>query len=277
MQQRINMGAMSLALPAWDMLRVIAKSAGTLLAVVRVELAKRYSGSLFGKLWVVLYPALLLSIYLFVYLVIFQMRFPGYSEWDYVLYVFCGLVPFMGFMEAVTSGCLSIKQNMHLIRNVMLPIELIPVRYVLVSMAGQLVSMAMLLGLIAWNGALSLKLVALPVILVLQVLWLVGLLWILAPLTVALPDVSYFVGLFVLFLLFISPIGFKPDMVPPPWDWVVALNPVYYLADAFRATMLSLHAPQAWTLLIYTVMCVGTFVAGGSFFRRFKSVLADYE
>lgn len=247
------------------------------MAVVRVELAKRYSGSLFGKLWVLLYPAVLLSIYLFVYLVIFQMRFPGYSEWDYVLYVFCGLVPFMGFMEALTSGCLSIKQNMHLIRNVMLPIELIPVRYVLVSMAGQVVSTGILLALIAWQGALSLNVVALPVIMLLQVLWLVGLLWILAPLTVALPDVSYFVGLFVLFLLFISPIGFKPDMVPSQWHWVVSLNPVYYLADAFRSTLLSIHVPQMSSVLIYAAMCLGTFVVGGSFFRRFKNVLADYE
>jgi lipopolysaccharide transport system permease protein len=183
----------------------------------------------------------------------------------------------MGFMEALTSGCLSIKQNMHLIRNVMLPIELIPVRYVLVSMAGQVVSTGILLALIAWQGALSLNVVALPVIMLLQVLWLVGLLWILAPLTVALPDVSYFVGLFVLFLLFISPIGFKPDMVPSRWHWVVSLNPVYYLTDAFRSTLLSIHAPQISSVLIYVAMCLGTFVVGGSFFRRFKNVLADYE
>lgn len=271
------MSTQNLTLPAWDMLRLMLSSGKTLMAVVRVELAKRYSGSLFGKLWLLLYPGLLLSIYLFVYLVIFQMRFPGYSEWDYVLYVFCGLVPFMGFMEALTSGCLSIKQNMHLIRNVMLPIELIPVRSVLVSVAGQLISLGILLMLILWQGALSVNVVVLPVIIVLQVLWLIGLLWILAPLTVALPDVSYFVGLAVLFLLFISPIGFKPDMVPPQWAWVVALNPVSYLADAFRGTLLSFQAPQVSTFLIYAVMCLGTFLVGGSFFTRFKNVLTDYE
>lgn len=264
-------------IPGWDMLRLIVRSGRTLVAVVRVELAKRYSGSLFGKLWVLLYPALLLSIYLFVYLVIFQMRFPGYSEWDYVLYVFCGLVPFMGFMEALTSGCLSIKQNMHLVRNVMFPIELIPVRYVLVGMAGQMVGLGILVVLIVWQGALSPNILALPLIVLLQVLWLVGLLWILAPLTVAMPDVGYFVGLAVLFLLFVSPIGFKPDMVPAQWEWVVSLNPVYYLTDAFRSTMLSLHAPRVSTLVIYTAMCLGTFVVGGSFFKRFKNVLADYE
>src|SRR2546422_11023928 len=97
---------------------LIFKYRAILTAVTRVEFAKRYSGSLLGKLWVVLYPILLLSMYLFVYVVVFGMRFPGASRLDYVIYVFCGLIPYIGFMEAVTSGCVAIKQNIHLIKNV---------------------------------------------------------------------------------------------------------------------------------------------------------------
>ena len=83
--------------------------------------------------WLFLQPALLLSVYLFVYLVVFKVRFPGFSRLDYVLYVFCGLVPFLGIIEAITLGAVSIKQNIHLVKNVMLPIELVPVRAVLVG------------------------------------------------------------------------------------------------------------------------------------------------
>ena len=108
--------------------RTCREHARLLAAITRVELAKRYAGSVLGMAWVVLQPALLLSVYLFVYLVVFKMRFQGFSRFDYVLYVFCGLVPFLGFMEAITTGALSIKQNMHLVKNVMLPIELVPVR-----------------------------------------------------------------------------------------------------------------------------------------------------
>src|SRR5262249_9943261 len=109
-------------------------------AITRVELAKRHAGSVLGFSWVVLQPALLLSVYVFVYMVVLRMRFEGFSRFDYVLYVFCGLVPYLGFMEALTTGGLSIKQNIHLVKNVMLPIELIPVRSVLVGMASEFVS-----------------------------------------------------------------------------------------------------------------------------------------
>ena len=119
-----------------------------LLSSTRYQLAKRYSGSLFGKSWLALQPAILLGIYLFVYLVIFRMRFPGYSQWDYVLFVFCGLIPYIGFSEAVNAGCVSIRQNMHLVNNILMPVELLPVRSVLLSMVGQLISMGILLLLV---------------------------------------------------------------------------------------------------------------------------------
>lgn len=248
-----------------------------LVAVTRVELGKRYSGSLLGKAWVVLYPILLLLMYLFVYVAIFQIRFPGSGPMDYVIYVFCGLIPYIGFMEAATSGCVAIKQNINLIKNVMLPIELIPVRYVIMGMATQAVGLLMLLLLVIANGQPGWSLLALPLIFVLQLLWLIGLVWIISPLGVALPDTSHFVSLFVLFLMFVSPIGFRPDMVPEALRLTLYVNPIYYMAEAYRASLIDGYAVSWLTLAVYAAVCILTFVVGNRFFRRFKSVLVDYE
>ncbi len=248
-----------------------------LASITRVELAKRHAGSVLGMTWVVLQPALLLSVYLFIYMVVFKMRFEGFSSYEYVLYVFCGLVPYLGFMEALTTGGLAIKQNMHLVKNVMLPIELIPVRSVLVGMASQFVSIGLVLLMVAGDGALSWHVLWLPAVVLLQIIWLVGLTWILSSLTVALPDVTYFVNLFVFMLMFLSPIGIKPDMVPAGFRWVVYLNPIYYLTEMYRDSMLNGRWPQPSVLAIYVVMCVATFALGSAFFERFKGVLTDYE
>src|SRR5438874_9833957 len=106
-----------------SMARIILRNRALLAAITRVELAKRHAGSALGMAWVVLQPGLLLSVYLFIYMVVFPVKLQNFSEFEFVLYVFCGLVPYLGFMEAVTTGALSIKQNMHLVKNVMLPIE----------------------------------------------------------------------------------------------------------------------------------------------------------
>jgi lipopolysaccharide transport system permease protein len=259
------------------MLEVIWGYRRLLASITRVELAKRHAGSVLGMSWVVLQPTLLLSVYLFIYMVVFKIRFPGFSRFDYVLYVFCGLVPYLGFMEALTTGALSIKQNIHLVKNVMLPIELIPVRSVLVGMTSQFVSIGLVLLLLIGSGRLTWHVLWLPAVVVLQVMWLVGLTWILSSITVALPDVTYFVNLFVFLLMFVSPIGFKPEMVPPSVAFVIYLNPVFYMTEMYRASMLYGEWPPAAVALTYVVMCLGTFVAGSVFFQRFKGVLTDYE
>jgi lipopolysaccharide transport system permease protein len=259
------------------MLGIVYRYRRLLLSITRVELAKRHAGSVLGMAWVVLQPGLLLSVYLFIYMVVFPVRLQGFGQLDFVLYVFCGLVPYLGFMEALTTGALSIKQNIHLVKNVMLPIELIPVRSVIVGMASQFVSIGLVLVLVAGNGSLRWHVLWLPSVVILQVMWLVGLTWILSSLTVALPDLTYFINLFVFMLMFISPIGFKPEMLPGRYWAVIHLNPIYYMTEMYRDSMLYGRWPPVSVAVTYVVMCATTFALGSAFFERFKGVLADYE
>lgn len=248
-----------------------------LLSITRVELQKKYAGSILGLGWVFLQPALLLCVYLFIYLIVFDVRFPGFSTFDYVLYVFCGLVPYLGFMEALTTGGLSVRQNIHLVKNVMLPIELVPVRTVIVGMTSQFVSLAIVIVMLAGSGDLSLQILWLPIIIVLQLLLLIGLTWILAGITVALPDITYFVNLFVFLLMFLSPIGFRVEMVPPNFQWVVQLNPLYYMLKLYRDSMLNGVWPSPLDMSVFAAGSLLSFVLGATFFNAFKGVLIDYE
>ncbi len=261
----------------WKSAGVIASHGRLLASITRVELAKRYAGSVLGLTWVVLQPALLLSVYLFIYMVLFRMRFSGYSRFDYVLYVFGGLVPYLGFMEALTSGGVSIKQNMHLVKNVMLPIELIPVRSVFVGMTSQFVSLGILIVLVVLSGSLTPRIVLLPVVVLLQVMWLIGLTWILSSITVALPDITYFVNLFIFLLMFVSPIAFPTAMVPEQLRFTLYFNPIFYMTQVFRATMLASEHAGVRVWVGYVVMSLGTFGIGSAFFLAFKDVLVDYE
>ena len=259
------------------MVRTLAGNARLLVAITRVELSKKYAGSVLGASWLILQPALLLSVYLFVYLVVFKMRFPGLSRLDYVLYVFCGLVPYMGSIDAITLGAMSIKQNIHLVKNVMLPIELVPVRAVLVAAASQGVGLSVVILLSALNGALTLHVLWLPVVWALQILMLFGVVWILSSIAVGLPDISYFINLFLFLLMWVSPIGFTVDMVPANLAAVLYLNPVYYLLDVYRDSLLVGRFPSPHVALIYVGLSLLIFAVGSAFFRGFRGVLLDYE
>jgi lipopolysaccharide transport system permease protein len=256
---------------------LIARHARLLLTITRLELAKRYAGSLLGLAWFVLQPLLLLGAYLFVYLVVFRVRFPGFSQFDYVLYVFCGLVPYLGFMEGLTSGTLAIRQNMHLVKNVMLPVELLPVRNVLVAMAGQVIALAIVLALVAWNGTLGVGALLVPVHVFVQFTFVVGLALMLSAIAVIVPDVSYVLNIVLFLLMFLSPIGFRPEMVPAEYQFVLWLNPLTYMIDAYRDSIIfgTLPAWPSWS--VFAGLAVVSFVVGSVFFRLFRGVLLDLE
>jgi len=148
-----------------------------LTAVVWLEFQKKYAGSVLGLLWHPLYAVLLLGTYSFVYLVIFRARFSEFGSFEYVLFIFSGLIPYLGFSDAVATATPSVKANLALLRNSVFPLELVPIRQLLVSMGGLLISLAILLVMLAGSGRIGLHLLYLPVPLALLFVSLAGLVW----------------------------------------------------------------------------------------------------
>lgn len=246
-------------------------------ATTFVELRKKFAGSALGSLWLVLHPLCFLLIYLFLFLVVFKVRFPDMSELGYVVYVFAGLVPFIALMEATTVGAVAIRQNIHLVKNVIVPIELIPVRTVLMVLAAEGVGLAVIVVLLLIDGSLSANVIWLPVVVVLQLAFMLGLVLLLAALGVMMPDLGYATNLVMIFLMFVTPIGFRPEALPAAAQPLVWLNPVYYLIDSFRSSLIAGYGPN-WTAVgIFAVLSIASAICGAAFFRRFKSVIVDYE
>ncbi len=256
--------------------RTLFRHRAALVASTRMEIWRRHVSSLLGPFWIVLYPLLLLSAYTFTFFYVLGARLPGLDRSEYVLFIFCGLVPFLGFSEALNGACLAIRQNVHLVRNLLFPVELLPVRAVLVGLVSQTVASVFLVLISAVTGHLSANALWLPVVLFCQVLFLWGLAWPLSLLSVAVPDLTYFVNLILTFLVFISPIGFRPEMVPPAFGFVILLNPLSHFIEGYRnclfPTTAGWHAP-----VLPMLLAAGSLVVGAGFFIRFKDALFGDE
>ena len=241
-----------------------------------LELRQRYAGSMLGSVWVVLYPLLFLSIYLFLYLVIFRVRFPGYSELRFVVFVFAGLVPFLAMMESITRGANVIKENVHLIKNVIVPVELLPLRLVLVSFLAQLPSFGLLLGLAIFDGDLSPRVLLLPIAVALVMLFVLGIVLVVAALGVLVSDVAHVAGLVMTASLFLTPIAFRQDMVPATLQVLIYANPFAYALEWVRWTILDSHPASVVKLALFPLLATGSLVLGAGLFRRFKGLMADH-
>ncbi len=195
----------------------------------------------------------------------------------FVLFVFAGLIPYLGFSEAVSTGLGSVKQNLALLRNAVFPIEFVPVKHVLAAMVGLLSSLALLILMLLPTQYAGWHLLYLPVPLLSLLLFCIAVVWVLSAVAVVVPDIAQVVNIALLLLMFVSPIGYSVDMVPSRARLLVYFNPMTYLIDSFRYALLGLRSSPLWHDAGFLAVALVLSVVAGAFFRRMSPIFSDYE
>jgi len=240
------------------------------------ELRSRYAGSLLGVGWAVLYPVSILTIYAIVYTTIFCVQVEGLTTLQYTLYIFAGLVPMLMTTEALCSGVSCVVVNKAVMSNTVFPIDLAPAKAVLLCQTTMAVGIPVLMLAAACGGCLSWGFLLVPFVWVLQLMALVGALWILSLLNVVLRDLQIITGLVMTVAMIASPIAYTPSMVPPNLRFLVLVNPVAYYLIIYQKVLVMRQLPTAGEWGFVLVLSCGLFFLGGWFFARAKRVLIDY-
>lgn len=246
-----------------------------LFATTLNEIRARYSGTLLGLTWAAAYPFLFLGLYATVYAYVLGVRIESMGPVDYVLLVFTGLIPFIGFSEALTMSVSSVVANKHLLRNTLFPIELLPVKAVLASSLSMSIALLGLLAAFWIQGRFAAAQLGIVPVFLLQIAFSVGLAWVLSALTVFFRDIAQIVGIIVLFLMIISPIGYTSAMIPGPLKALAYGNPLYYIIEMYRQIFFEGRLSPS----LFGGFALATavlFTAGYALFTRLKPVYVEY-
>ena len=255
----------------------LRRSWRVLWTLTMIECRRKYAGSILGTLWYPLYSMLLLGSYCFLYLVVFRVRYRELGTYEFVLFVFSGLIPYLGFSEAVATGLGSVKANLALLRNAVFPIELVPVKYALAAMVGLFSSLALLVLMILPTSYRGGHLLYLPVPLLSLLLFTLGVIWFLSAIAVVVPDIAQIVNIALLLFMFISPIGFTIDSVPARVRALVYLNPMTYLIEGFRYALIGIRVSPMWYDPLFLAASLLFALVAATFFRRMSPIFSDYE
>ena len=244
--------------------------------ITRNEFRARYAGSHLGNVWVALAPVLLLVVYAVTYVAILRIRLAGLTSWEYVIFIFSGLVPYLMTAEALATGVTSVIANKAVLSNTVFPIDLTPVKAVLTSQATMAVGMTVTIAGAALVGTLRWTVVLLPAIWLLNVMALIGLNWFLSLLNVIFRDIQNFLTPTLMMMLIISPIAYTPEIVPDSLQLLILLNPFAYFVVAYQQVIVLGLTPEPLHILALVLLAVVPFVAGSWFFARAKRVIIDY-
>ncbi len=221
-------------------------------------------------------PLVILALYALVYLAIFRISVVGLTSPEYVVYIFCGLVPYLATAESLQSGVSAVVANKSILNNTVFPIDLAPVKAALSAQAVLVTGLAVVIIGTAVTGNLSPTLVLLPFVVVLHVLWLIGVNWLLSLLNVIIRDLQNMVTAFLIMMLVASPIAYTPDMVPDTLRPLLAINPFAHFVVAYQQVIMLGIVPSFWHIVSLIALPLVTFALGSWFFDRAKNVIIDY-
>ena len=125
------------------------------------------------------------------------------------------------------------------------------------------------------QGRFSIAQLALIPVFCLQIAFSVGLAWILSALTVFFRDIAQAVGIFILLLMIVSPIGYTAEMIPGPLKVMAYSNPLFYIIEMYREILFAGRLSPALFGGFALVTAV-LFTAGYALFTRLKPVYVEY-
>ena len=219
--------------------------------LARAELKRENARQFLGGLWWIVDPLLQMIVYTILVSVVFARTQP-----DYPLFVLAALLPWRGIAVSIATGCTAIIGNERIVRQIDFPRIVLPVARLgaqLWRLALALVVMVVLM-LILWPDRISPSLVWLPVLAVIEVIFLLPFVIFLSAATVFVRDLANLMRHVMRLALYLSPVLFSVDQLvthlPEPIATLYAVNPVSLLLEAFRRVAYDGAAPTATSILM---------------------------
>ena len=251
---------------------------GLIVNLIRREVIGRYRGSVMGILWSFLNPILMLSVYTFVFSMVFKARWAGGSEskTEFALILFSGLMIFNLFSECINRAPVLILSNVNYVKKVVFPLEILPWVTMGSSAFHMVVSLAVwLLFYGVFIGVPSLSILLLPVVLLPLFLLTLGLSWLLASLGVFLRDLAQVTSVVTMMLLFLSPIFYPLAALPENYQAWIHLSPLTVAVEQARAVMILGKTLDWGTWLIYFLVSILITGVGFAWFQKTRRGFAD--
>jgi lipopolysaccharide transport system permease protein len=239
------------------------------------DVSVRYKQTVIGVIWALIRPLLTMVVFTVIFGRIAGL--PSDGDIPYPLLVFAGTLPWSLFATALGEASNSLIGNERLISKVYFPRLIIPTAAVVTAFVDFLISFGILaMVMLYYQYAPSWNILLLPGFLLLGLLASLGPgLWITA-LNVKYRDFRYVIPFIVQFGLYVSPVGFSSNVIPPEWRLLYSLNPMVGVIDGFRWCILGGESAIYWPGFLLSLVIVAFFLwLGISQFRKMEKTFAD--
>lgn len=241
---------------------------------LRYTIKARYTQTILGILWIVLMPLSLSLVMAFAIGLILRVQGPGVPQ---VAFLLAGVISFGFFQEDVQKSTGVIASKVQLIGKVYFPREIL----ILLQLGEGIVDFVFkVLVLIVVDLIVGIPpnwmLVYLPIPVLTLILLTLGVMFFVSVWSMLIWDVPQLVGVIIRLLLYTSPVFFSLDRVPEKWRFLIAINPLTLVIEAFRDVVVYRVPPDMVSLFYPIVISLALTYTGYAYFKSKEGVLSDF-
>lgn len=252
-----------------EKIKEIYKYRHMLVTLVKQDINGRYKGSFFGFLWTLLNPLFML----FVYSIVFQFVFRSGIE-HYSVYLFICLMPWNAFSNSIFMGTTCASNNASILKKVYFPREVLPLSVAISNTIQYFFSAVIIfIALLVSGVGITWYALLLPVIVLIQFIFTLGLIFFLSAINVYVRDVQYMMNPIMMIWMYACPILYSISMIPERFINIYRLNPMVNIMEAYQSILYA----QTWpnfkalgiTLLVAFVVLILGYLVFNKLQRRF--------
>jgi homopolymeric O-antigen transport system permease protein len=233
----------------------------------------RYKQTVLGVLWAIIQPLFTMVIFTVVFGQIANISSEGVPR---PVFYFSALLPWIYFSSTLANAGMSLVSNSGLLTKIYFPRIILPAAAALVPLVDFLIGSVLLIGFIVYYDIpIGWNLLLWPILVVPLALLAFGLGAFLAALNVKYRDVKYAIPFVIQVLLFMTPIIYPSSVFPERFRWLLALNPLSGLIEAFRYALVPTYAVHWDVLGVSLAVTAALLVFGVVYFKRTEQAFAD--
>lgn len=238
-----------------EMIRSVWQYRHFILSSVKNDLKARFARSRLGAAWMVLQPLAQVAIYSLVLSRVMEAKLPGTSDrYAYPIYLMAGMMAWSMFVEVVQRSLTLFVDNGNLMKKIFFPRACLPfiaVGTALVSNLFLFVATIFIFALVGHFPTLALS--WLPLLMVINIAFSLGLGLFLGVINVFVRDVGQVMAVVLQLWFWMTPIVYMANILGDTFRYAIAFNPLYYIVSGYQDVLLYGTAPPliplAWTAL----------------------------
>ena len=238
------------------------------------EIIQRYKQSALGYAWVILNPLFQLLVMSFVFDKVLHVPSLGVP---FIIFLSVALLPWNFFTQSLTSASGSLVSNNTLITKIYFPREILVYATVIAKLVDFGYSCLVLIAfLFIFHVPVTVYYLWIPVIFIIQLFFTCGIALLVAAFNLFYRDIQYLLNLIILLWMYVTPVMYPIELIPPHYRFIMSLNPMAVIINAYRQVILSGKDPNLNSLSIAAGTSLVIFVLGFVVFKKLEGQFSDY-